>query len=129
MCWIKEPYGTDPLNPELGSFIDIAEEGTVIFSNGTTNFLPLDYSEMVVSEIRRILFGYQSNQMARLKTELHQYDGQYTFSNDEIIEDFNITYQNDYDTVYITITLQMVSGDYYTVDLPIQSPSNLQGYG
>jgi hypothetical protein len=67
--------------------------------------------------------------MARLKTELHQYDGQYTFSNDEIIEDFNITYQNDYDTVYITITLQMVSGDYYTVDLPIQSPSNLQGYG
>jgi hypothetical protein len=129
MCWIKEPYGTDPLNPELGSFIDIAEEGTVVFSNGITNFLPYDYSEMVVSEIRRIISGYQANQMARLKTELNQYNGLYTFSNDEIIENFNIMYENDYDTVYIMITLQMVSGDYYSVNIPVQSPSNLQGYG
>jgi hypothetical protein len=129
LCWIREPYGTDPLNPELGSLIDVAEEGTVVFSNGITNFLPNDYSEMVVSEIRRILSGYQANQMARLKTELHQYNGLYTFSDNEIIEDFNIMYQNDYDTVYITITLQMVSGDYYSVDIPVQSPSNLQGYG
>ena len=129
LCWIREPYGTDPLNPELGSLIDVAEEGTVVFSNGITNFLPNDYSEMVVSEIRRIISGYQLTQMARLKTELHQYNGLYTFSDNEIIEDFNIMYQNDYDTVYITITLQMVSGDYYSVDIPVQSPSNLQGYG
>jgi hypothetical protein len=126
MCHIKEPYGTDPLNPDLGSFIYTEEEGTVIYANGITNFLSDDYSEMVVSEIKRIIEAYQEKQMARLRAELQEYNGLYTFSDNEIIENFNIYYQNDYDTLYITIDLEMVSGDYFSIDVPIENPNNYQ---
>ena len=88
MCHIREPYGTDPLNPDLGSFIYTEEEGTVIYANGVTTFLSDDYSEMVVSEIRRIIEQYQEKQMARLRSELQEYNGLYTFSDNEIVENF-----------------------------------------
>ena len=129
ICWIKEPYGSDPLNPELGSFIDIAEEGSVIYANGQANFFSDDYSEMVVSEISRIITEYQVKQMARLQIELQKYNGLYTFSQDELIENFNIYYQRDYDTLYVRVDLQMVSGDFFQFELPVQSPSTAQNYG
>jgi hypothetical protein len=113
----------DPLNPGLGSFIDSGEEGTVFYSNGQTVFLDDNYPDMVVSEIRRIVEGYRINQLARLRLELRQFNGLHTFSENEIIENFNIFYEQDVDTMFLTIQLEMVSGDYFSIDIPVASPS------
>lgn len=129
ICWIREPYGTDPLNPELGSFIDIGEEGNSIYANEKLNIFDDDYSQMVVSEISRIINEYQVKQMSRLRIELQKYNGLYTFADNEIIENFNIYYQRDYDTLYVRVDLEMVSGDVLQFDIPVESPSTAQNYG
>lgn len=125
LCWIKEPYGTDPLNPELGSFIDSGEEGTVLYANGEVGYFSNDYSQLVVSEIKRIINEYQLRQTTRLRLELQKYNGLYTFSDNELIERFNIFYQNNYDTVFITIDLEMVSGDLYRLEVPVAANSTV----
>ena len=67
--------------------------------------------------------------MSRLRIELQKYNGLYTFSDDEIIENFNIYYQRDYDTLYVRVDLEMVSGEVFEFDIPVQSPSTAQNYG
>jgi hypothetical protein len=78
---------------------------------------------MVVSEVSRIINEYQVKQMSRLRIELQKYNGLYTFSDNEIIENFNIYYQRDYDTLYVRVDLEMVSGDVFEFDIPVQTSS------
>jgi len=122
-CWIKEPYGTDPLNPELGSFIEIGDESSGVLIDGTVSYFSNDYAEMVVSEIRRIINAYRTKQMARLRVELQQYNGLYTFTDSEIVERYNVFYESNYDILYVTVDLEMVNGDFYRLNVPVSAPT------
>ena len=127
LCWIKEPFGTDPINPQLGSFIDIGNGGETFVINNKSIYVPTDFTDMVISEVKRIIVDYQSKQNLRFKKEIDQYGDVVTFDEDEIIQTFAVNYIKDYDTLYITIDLRTVSGENYSFSIPVQSDSIIKG--
>jgi hypothetical protein len=127
MCWIREPYGTDPVNPDLGSFIDTGVGGETFVINNRTVYIPEDFSEMVLSEIRRIMSAYQARQNFRFRQEVSEYGDVVTFDEEEIIQSFVIDYIKDYDTLYITIDLKTVSGGIYSFSVPVQNSAIIKG--
>lgn len=123
ICWIREPFGTNPMHPDIGTFIYSGEEGAVIQYGQDTIFLADDYSEMVVSEIARVTRAYQDRQVARLREETQEYDGLHTFQPDELLKSFNVYTNQLYDTLYVTIELFMYNGEGIQLDIPVMSSS------
>jgi hypothetical protein len=127
LCWIKEPFGTDPINPDLGSFIDIGSGGETFVINNKSVYIPEDFSEMVLSEIRRIITAYQARQNFRFRKEVSEYGDVVTFDEDEIIQSVVVDYIKDYDTLYITIDLRTIGGEIYSFSVPVQNDGIIKG--
>lgn len=120
LCWIRHPIGTDPLNPKLGSFISYGTEGETYLLNNDTITLPDNYSRMVISEIERIIRDYQSMQGIKIEQELSQFGRIVSFSEDEVIQGFNVKYTENADTLYVTIYLVTASDSSFNIKIPIQ---------
>lgn len=120
LCWIRHPIGTDPLNPRLGSFISQGTEGETYLLSNETITLPDNYSRMVISEIERIIREYQSMQGMKIEQELSQFGRIVTFSEDEIIQSFNIKHIENVDTLYISIYITTASDSSFDIKIPIQ---------
>lgn len=123
ICWIREPIGTDPVNPQLGTFIEVGEQGQVFSLNDEIVNLPEDFADLVISEIRRVIVAYQRQQSLRFRKEVTEYGDAVTFEDDELINTFSVNYVKNYDTMYITINLSTVDGETYTLDVPVQNDS------
>lgn len=121
-AWLLEPYGTDPLNPTLGSFIE-APEGSVVFVNNQEIILPSNYRDLVISEVKRILSVYRNRQNTRLEVESSLYGGKYTLDDNELINSFSVDWEQVTDTLYIDITLEMYSGDLIDLEVPVDNRS------
>lgn len=118
-CWLLAPYGSDLLQPSYGSFIEYPEGSTVNVA-GSAIALPSEVVSIVTSEVNRIVTAYQTIQRVRLEAEAATF-GRHTFSDDEIVADFNVETQQLLDTLYVNITLTMISGDQAIVGLNLAS--------
>ncbi len=127
ICWIKEPIGTDPLNPQLGSFVDIGETGQTFIINNKMIDLPSDYQSLVISEIKRLIGEYQTIQQIRINQEVAQFGRVFTFEDDEIISNYNINYIVNYDTLYVTVDLETITGNQYSFNIPVQNDGIIRG--
>jgi hypothetical protein len=127
MCWIRQPIGTDPMNPELGTFIEIGEAGQTFVINNQMVDLPSDFSQMVLSEIRRVISAYQLDQGTRARDEIAQFGRVVTFQDDEIIGNFTVNYTENYDTLYVTISIDTITGESYTLNVPVQNDAIIKG--
>lgn len=121
ICWIREPIGTDPINPELGSFISNGAEGETYLVKNSMIVLPDDYSQLVVSEINRLIQQYQTSQTAKLEREISNFGRVISFDQDEIINKFDINYIENYDTLYVSVNLETINGQVYVLNLPVKS--------
>lgn len=121
-AWFLEPFGTDPLNPTLGSFID-APEGSVVFVNNQELILPTNYRDLVISEVKRIIEAYRNRQYARIEVESGLYNGKFTLDENELINSFTVDWEQVTDTLYIDITLEMYSGDLIDLEIPVDNRS------
>lgn len=126
ICWIKEPIGSDPLNPDLGSFIDQGGEGETYLVRNEAVSLPSNYSDLVISEITRLIKDYQRKQSVNIENEMSQFGRIVTFQPDEIINDFKINYVQNYDTLYVSVNLKSVSGE-YMFNIPVKSEAVIRG--
>jgi len=84
--WLLESRGTDPMHPEYGSTLDggVTSDGSVVEAFIGANI----YKERLLdveSEIRRVLFSYQDQQLARLRSEQERLGGKNTFAPNEIL--------------------------------------------
>jgi hypothetical protein len=95
--------------------------------NNSMVVLPEEYEELVVSEINRLIRQYQSVQNIRIEQEIFKFGRIVTFDQDEIIENFEIDYIKNYDTLYISVNLQTVSGELYRLNIPIQNAATVRG--
>jgi len=127
MCWIRHPVGTDPMNPDLGSLIEYGEQGKTYMINKEMVVLPEEYEDLVVSEINRLIRYYQSYQGMRIEQEINQFGRIVTYDQDEIINNFNIDYIKNYDTLYISVNLETISGELYRLNIPIQNEATVRG--
>jgi len=127
MCWIRHPIGTDPLNPQIGSLIEYGEQGKTYMINNSMVVLPDEYEELVVSEINRLIRQYQSVQNIRIEQEIFKFGRIVTFDQDEIIENFEVDYVKNYDTMYVSVNLQTISGELYRLNIPIQNAATVRG--
>ena len=127
ICWIREPIGTDPVNPDVGSFIQNGIEGETYLVNNNMVVMPNDYSQMVISEISRLIQYYQVVQNTKLEQEIAQFGRVVTFDEDEIIYKFDINYIENFDTLYVAVNLQTITGDVYVLNIPIKSNSIVKG--
>lgn len=121
-AWFLEPYGSDPLNPNLGSFIDYPE-GMVVNLNGEEYVLPKNYRDLVVSEINRLLTDYVRRQRVRIRLEAGLYDGKHTLQEDEIIGDYEVIAEQVEDTLFVNITLTFSDGDSVDLEIPVENRS------
>lgn len=121
-AWFLEPYGTDPLNPTLGSFIDYPE-GMVVSLNGEEYVLPRNYRDLVVGEINRLISNYTRRQRIRIRLEAGLYDGKHTLQEDEVISDYEVIAEQVEDTLFISITLTFSDGDSVDLEIPVENRS------
>lgn len=121
-AWFLEPYGTDPLNPEFGSFID-SEEGIVVSIDGRDRKLPDIYMELVIGEISRIIAAYMNRQYSRLRFESSVYQGSHTFKPNELIEDFGLDWQQVGDTLFVDVLLYLANGEDVQFEVPVVNNS------
>jgi len=127
MGWIRHPIGTDPLNPQLGSLIEYGEQGKTYMVNNSMVVLPDEYEELVVSEINRLIRHYQSVQNVRVQQEVFKFGRIVTFDQDEIIDNFKVDYIKNYDTLYVSVNLETMSGELYRLNIPIQNEATVRG--
>lgn len=118
--WLLSELGEDPLNPTFGSTIHLSPESFVEM-NEAVLFVPEDRFEHIVDEIDRIIDAYQRLQLIRIEQEINLYNGQHTFDEGEIIEEYSIEYESIIDTLYIDIHLTMLSKAVITLELPVQT--------
>lgn len=117
---LREPFGTNPLTINFGSFLN-EEEGTVVQLGNETLILPNSYPLLVVSEAERIISKYRRSQYLRLKMEIDMY-GTHTFTDDEIIDSFEVNYQQIDTVLYLEIILYMNSGRIIELPVPTEAP-------
>ena len=117
--WILTPRGSDPLHLDYGSTLDGGTVGgTVVQSNiGTmidkTRLLALE------SEVRRVIYAYQQQQMDRLYTDQQALDGKNTFSPGEILYDLqNVQVSQIGDVVVLAVSIQASDGSILNVTTP-----------
>ena len=127
LSWIRHPLGTDPLNPEIGSLIENGEEGKSYIINNNMVVLPEEYDHLVISEISRLISYYQSVQATRIEQEILQFGKIITFDQDEIIYKYNIKHAKSYDTLYVSINLETISGNRFVINIPIQNSATVRG--
>lgn len=128
LCWIKHPIGADPLNPDLGSFIENGEGGASFLVAGEQVSLPEDFQDLVVSEVRRLINRYMSIQQKRANQEIAQFSRLVTINEDELILRYEISSKVNYDTMYLTINLITAYGDVYNLDIPFQDAAIIRGF-
>jgi hypothetical protein len=95
--------------------------------NNSMVVLPEEYEELVVSEINRLIRQYQSVQNIRIEQEIFKFGRIVTFDQDEIIENFEVDYVKNYDTMYVSVNLQTISGELYRLNIPIQNAATVRG--
>jgi hypothetical protein len=127
MCWIREPYGTDPVNPDLGTLIQNGEDKTTFSVNRNFQGNYSNYENLVVSEIQRVISDYQQRQLSKAKLEMSLYGDIVTFESDELINNFKVSYTKSYDTMYILINLYAGNNE-YSFSIPVQDSSILKGF-
>ena len=89
---ITEPYGSDPLNPTFGTFIDLPQGNFVEFQdNDDMVFSTEDYPTLIIDEVNRILENYQAAQLLRLKAEIDFYNGKHTFDENELVDSWEVS--------------------------------------
>jgi len=121
-CWIFHPFGADPMNPTYGSFID-SPGGFSVNIAGKTYFLPTNYSDLVNSEVTRILNAYITNQGNKVNFQSAVYGGNIRVSPDEIISGYDISSQVVDQSLYISITLTFSGGGQATLQIPLKNNS------
>jgi hypothetical protein len=85
-CWLLEEIGNDPMHPELGSALDggVLPDGTIIettIGNIITKKAALDLE----NELRRVIGVYQTQQLAKIRSEQMTYGGIYHLDPGEIL--------------------------------------------
>lgn len=118
--WLLSELGDDPLNPGFGSTIHLSPENFIEMDD-TVLFIPENRFDHIIEEIDRIIDAYQRLQLIRIEQEINLYNGQHTFSEGEIIEEYSIEYESIFDTLYVDIHLTMLSKATITVELPVQT--------
>lgn len=118
--WLLSELGDDPMNPGFGSTIHLSPESFVEM-NEDVIFVPEDRFDHIVDEIDRIVGEYQNRQLVRIEQEINLYNGQHTFNEGEIIEEYNIEYESILDTLYVDIHMTMLSREMITVELPVET--------
>jgi len=118
--WLLTPRGSDPLHLDYGSTLDGGTvDGTIVESNiGTiidkTRLLALE------SEVRRVLFAYQQQQMDRLYRDQTELDGKNTFAPGEILYSVeNVQLSQIGDVVVIAVSIRASDGNLLNISTPI----------
>jgi hypothetical protein len=120
--WILTELGTDPFNPGYGSVIDY-DADTIVSTQveGEVIYVPDSKLDLVVGEIDRIVERYQARQLSRIEQETVLYNGRHTFSSGEIIQDYQIEYEQVLDTLYIDIRLTLYNNQERAVELTVKN--------
>jgi phage baseplate assembly protein W len=118
--WLLTPRGSDPLHLDYGSTLDggTVDGATVESSIGSiidpTRLLALE------SEVRRVLYAYQQQQMDRLYADQQQLGGKNTFSVGEILYDVeNVQLSQIGDVVVIAVSIRASDGTLLNVTTPV----------
>jgi hypothetical protein len=111
--WLLEPRGTDPFHPDYGSVLDggTLPDGTSVNSQ-IGNLVSGEILLNIEAEVRRILTGYQQQQLDRLNRETLLYGGKNTFNSSEILASIeDVVIQQLGDVVLVRCVLRTASGD------------------
>ena len=119
--WLLEPRGTDPFHPDYGSVLDggVLPDGSDVDST-IGNLISGETLLNIEAEVRRILNGYQQQQLERINRESVIYNGKNTFSSGEIlavVEDVQITQVGD--VVLVRCVIRTGSGDAISFTQPL----------
>lgn len=119
--WFLEPIGTDPMHPDYGSAFEggVMPDGTQIEPQiGTV--ITGEALLAVESEVRRVLYAYQDQQLQRLNREAVLYSGKNTFAAGEILLSVDdVKVEQVADVVLATISLTTQSGNAVSFVTPI----------
>lgn len=119
--WMLEERGTDPLHSDYGSTLDggTLPDGSTVVSNIGQNITRNRLLD-VESELRRVLFAYQQQQLERLRREHIQLRGKNTFAPGEILFAVDrVEVQQIGDTVLAQIIARTESGQAITFAQPV----------
>ena len=121
--WILEPQGTDPIHPSYGSIFDggISSDGSPIEGYIGSNVIKERLLD-VESEMRRILYAYQDQQLSRLKRDQSYLNGKNTFGPNEILYSVDgvDTQLVDNDKIVMQLKLKTQNGSSVTFVQPIE---------
>lgn len=116
--WLMAELGSNPFYRSYGSLLEEEEGKTIVIGDQVVSVAD-DKVTLVVSEINRIIEEYQKQQLARLRQEVITYEGKHTFSEGEIIEDFNVEYEHLFDTLYVQINLILLNGTQQSIEIEL----------
>lgn len=96
--WILHPQGADPMHLGHGSSLDtgVRKDGSVVEGFIGTSIIR-DRLLEVESELRRILYSYQDQQLQRLLRDQELLDGKNTFAPNEILYSVDGVEVNQFD--------------------------------
>jgi hypothetical protein len=120
--WILTEFGSDPFAPGYGSIIE-HEENTIVKTGEDSSdvlFVPESKLDLVVSEVDRIISRYQALQLVRLQRETVEFNGRHTFSSGEIIQEYEIEYEQITDTLYVDVILTLLNDETKAVSLTVK---------
>lgn len=120
--WFLYPLGGDPLTPTYGSTIEGAfQNGQEI--PGLIGGVARSQSLLdLKAEFADMLDQYQADQLAKIQSEVIQYQGQTTLDPDEVIKSVDsIVVSQDQDVILVGITLTTLDNTQFQLTIPIQS--------
>lgn len=122
-CALLTPIGTDPLHLDFGSTLDggTGPDGSIIPS-AIGSVIDTNTILYIESEIRRVLTGYQEQQVNRLLADQATLGGKNTFAQGEILYSIdNVNVQQIGDVVVASAALTTSDGDSITLTNPVSA--------
>lgn len=122
--WVLEQIGTDPSTPTYGStldggVIDGAVVPSVIGQIGTPVLVG-----QIRSEIISLISTYQQNQLAKMKSEMLQFNGQTSLDPDEILQNIVSVNAAQVETqVIVQVVVQTLADTTLQLTIPVDQAS------
>lgn len=118
--WVLAKIGTDPSTPEYGTSFD----GGFVNGQAVEPVIGQLMTAQRVLEVRAamidLLSNYQATQLARIKQDMVDFNGQKTLTPDETIQNIvNVEATAIADTIIVRATVQTMSNTTLNVTLPV----------
>lgn len=118
--WTLEKLGIDPANPLYGNTLDGGTLNGIAIPSMIGQINSKIQASQVQSIIQQMLIQYQQMQLAKIKSETIQYNGQTTLTDDEILETVNsVTATMSQNIIIVQASITTLAGTNLTLTIPL----------